>query len=90
MEHGTKIIKSLRVLALGSGVLLVLFGAFRMGIQSLDPSNTQILNPFNIGCLAAGLALLLYSIAVGLMLRCQRGDRGDGRETRRLRLVRKR
>jgi hypothetical protein len=79
MEHGSKIINSLRVLALGAGVLLVLLGGFRMGIQSLDPSGTQILNPYNIGCLAAGIGLLVYSFAASLMLRFHRGDRGGGR-----------
>lgn len=75
-------INFLRILALGAGVLLVLFGGFRMGIQSLDPAVTQILNPINIGSLAVGIALLVYSVAVGLMLRFGEGGR-RGRAPRR-------
>jgi hypothetical protein len=90
MEHGTKIIKSLKVLSPGAGVLLVLIGGFRMGIQSLDPSNSSILNPLNIVCLVGGIALLMYSVAVSLMLRFRRESRGGDQETQPLRLVRKR
>ncbi len=59
-------------LTLGGGVLLVVFGAFRMGLQYLEESGTNLLNPINLGSLAVGVALLVFGMAMSLTARAHR------------------
>ncbi len=83
-------IKSMRVVTLAAGVLLVIFGGFRIGLQSLWGPETSLLNPVNIGCLAAGAAFLVFSLAVSLMIRAQGGEPRRGQKTDSLPPVKKR
>jgi hypothetical protein len=53
-------------LTLGGGVLLVVFGGVRMGLQYLEEPGATLLNPLNLGSLALGLALLLFGLAVSI------------------------
>lgn len=74
-------------LTLGGGVLLVVFGGFRMGLQYLEDPGITLLNPLNLGSLAVGVALLLFGMAMGLSARTQRRRHEDDQEIRGPRIV---
>ena len=64
MRHRLESFDLVSHLTLGVGVLLVVFGGFRMGLQYLEESGTTLLNPLNLGSLAVGVALLLFGMAM--------------------------